>query len=283
MAGAEFPLNLTNWDGLELMLYGIVLGYNVLIFFYFIFIKYRNSKKLYWVFFGCIFLSLAIGRLFFQMYYFFVPAQGENPITGQALMTCYRLATFFTWIGIACALGVLGILLFPSILDKEREINEQNKIKKAIIMFFHNDTRRLVYRVIMIIIPIIVGIIALVLPDSFLMDPDFNDSYFISDPIPLVTVFNYPVGRLWLNWILLPILVFLIPLMFLLLAYKTFGVLRKSYLLNGIAFLIYFAGRILQGAFDSLELPHMRAYIPPLLIIISLILFVMANSVSELK
>ena len=283
MAGAEFDLGLTNWDGVELMLYGIVLGYYVLIFFYFVLLKYRTSKKTYWLFFGCIFLSLAVGRYFFQMYYFFVPAQGISPETGEALIWSYRLATFFTWIGIACAVGVLGILIFPAIVDQDREISEANKYKEALLKFLHHDKRRLAIRIILIIIPIIVGLIALILPDSLIMDPEFNDTYFASNPIPLITVFDYPVGRLWLNWILLPLLVVLIPFMFFLLGYKTFGVLRKSYLLNGAAFLIYFAGRLLQGAFDTLGWPHMRAYIPPLLIIVSLILFVMANSVSELK
>jgi len=282
MAGAEIDLNLTNWDGLELMLYGIVLGYYVLIFFYFVLLKYRNSKKIYWLFFGCIFLALAVGRYFFQMYYFFVPAQGITPSTGYALIWSYRLATFFTWIGIACAVGVLGILVLPSIVDQDREIKEANKYKEALLKFLNHDKRRLAIRIILIIIPMIVGLLALVLPDSLIMDPEINKDYF-GNSVTLITVFNYPVGRLWLNWILLPLLVFLIPFMFFLLGYKTFGVLRKSYLLNGTAFLIYFAGRLLQGLFDTLNWFHMRAYIPPLLIIVSLILFVMANSVSELK
>ena len=219
------------------------------------------------------------------MYYFFVPAQGITPETGYALIWSYRLATFFTWIGISFAVGILGILILPSIVDQEREIKENNKYKEAILKFLHHDKRRLIIRIILMLIPIIVGLLALILPDSLIADPDFNTpgSYFGSNPIPLITVFDYPVGRLWLNWILLPLLVFLIPFMFFLLGYKTFGVLRKSYLLNGAAFLIYFAGRLFQGVFDTLNYAHMRAYIPPLLIIVSLILFVMANSVSELK
>ncbi|MFX1273776.1 MAG: hypothetical protein ACFFBP_12020 [Promethearchaeota archaeon] len=282
MLGQDINLDLSNWEGIELMLYGIILGYYVLISFYFIFLKYRNSKKTYWLFFGNIFISLAIGRYFFQMLYFFVPAQGVSPETGEALMYCYRLATFFTWIGISFAVGVLGILLLPTIVDKNREITEKNQIKKAIIKFLNNDKRRLAIRIILMIIPVIVGILALILPDNLLMDVETNVTYFYP-PIELITIFGYPIGRLWLNWILLPLLVFLIPFMFLLLAYKTFGVLRKSYLLNGVAFLMYFAGRILDGVFNSLNWPHIKSYIPPLFIIVSLILFVLANSVSELK
>ncbi|MDX1797355.1 MAG: hypothetical protein R3255_01785, partial [Candidatus Lokiarchaeia archaeon] len=76
----------------------------------------------------------------------------------------------------------------------------------------------------------------------------------------------------------------LIPFIFLYLAWKTFGVLRKSYALNAIGFLIYFiGGRILQGLLDVLSLPHVRAILPPLLILLALLILVIANNYEQLK
>ena len=119
------------------------------------------------------------------------------------------------------------------------------------------------------------------------MDPDFPDDY------PLITVelivirfgsWQYPLGRFLNNFIFMPLFLVLIPFVFLYLAWKTFGVLRRSYALNAIGFILYFVGgRIMQGALDVATLPHLRAVMPPLLILLALLILVIANSYEQLK
>ncbi|MBN1800306.1 MAG: hypothetical protein JW891_02310 [Candidatus Lokiarchaeota archaeon] len=285
----SYDMGLTNWGAIELGLYFIVIGYYILLFFYFI-LKFRTSKKMYWIYFAGVTLALAIGRIFFMLYYFFLPdpaASVENPIgspvTGELLLTVYRLATFFTWMGIASAMGVLGILLLPTPVDKEREIKEESKIKQDLVVFFNNDKRRLIVRGILILIPIIVGISVLLLNNELFLDPDYNIAYQMGYDQSAYLIGKTPGGRFLNNFVFSPLLVFLIPLMFFYLAWKTFGVLRKSYALNGLGFLLYFAGRIFQGVFDTMGWPHMEATIPPLLIIASLLILAIANNVEQLK
>ena len=118
------------------------------------------------------------------------------------------------------------------------------------------------------------------------MDPDFPSQYGISDNIISITIgsWEYPLGRLLFNFIFMPLFLALIPFIFLYLAWKTFGVLRKSYALNAIGFLLYFiGGRILQGALDVAALPHVRAIMPPLIILLALLILVIANNYEQLK
>ncbi|MFX1234033.1 MAG: hypothetical protein ACFFBY_05680, partial [Promethearchaeota archaeon] len=148
--------------------------------------------------------------------------------------------------------------------------------------FTENKKVRFFFKIFLIIIPIIIGILALTLPDSLFMDPDFVDRYGV-DPNSLVVIFGYPAGRAVLNFILLPVFVAIIPFLFINLAIRTFGVLRRSYALNAIGFLIYFIGRILQGVLDTFEWHHVRAVLPPLLILLSLLIIVIANNYEQLR
>ena len=274
------------WSAVESGLYFIVIGYYVLLFAYFGLIKFRTSKKLYWLFFAVLAVMLAIGRFFFISYYFFIPeietGTTDLEYIGGLLMVSYRVATFFTWMGITCIVGVLGILLLPTPVDRDRKFEENGGIKVSIAKFFNDDKIRHIFQLILLIIPIIIGILALALPDELFMDPDINTDYFAGS-YDLIKIGNYPVGRFLLNIVALPLLVFLIPVIFIYLAWKTFGVLRKSYALNAFGFIFYFAGRLLQGLFDNAGLPHMRAILPPLLIILSLLIIVIANNVEQLK
>ncbi len=272
----------TFWSSIEMLLYGIIVGYFFLLFFYFTLIRFRTSKKLYWLFFSLLFLCLGIGRVFFIIYYHYAPElfpdlSGEEVV--EFLMLNYRYATFFTWIGIACAVGVLGILIFPP--DTEIE-----KMENSLKDWFRNKNNiKILIRIGLIAIPVIIGILALTLSDSLFMDPDFPDEYEIT--IDLITVkiggWEYPLGRLLLNFVLLPLFVTLIPFIFLYLAWKTFGVLRKSYALNAIGFFLYFLGRILQGALEVANLPHLGAIMPPLIILLALLIMVIANNYEQLK
>ena len=133
----------------------------------------------------------------------------------------------------------------------------------------------------MIVIPIVVGILALTLPDALLMDPDLRDQYLPS--FQLEVIFGYPTGRFVINFILLPLMVLVIPFLFVYLAKKTFWVLRRSYALNAIGFFIYFSGRIVQGLLETFGFPHVRAILPPLLILLSLLIIVIANNYEQLR
>ncbi|MFX1386130.1 MAG: hypothetical protein ACFE9M_02840 [Promethearchaeota archaeon] len=274
------------WDAIEMGLYFIIVGYFILLFFYFLFIRYRTSKKPYWLFFSLFFLFFGIARVFFIIYYFYGPElfDGGNGAEVVAfLMLNYRLATFFTWLGVACAVGVLGILLFPTDTQLETEVGKGKSIKK---WFRIQSNLKLLIRIGLFIVPIIIGILALTLSEWFFMDPDFPSQYGIPDNIISITIgsWKYPLGRFLFNFIFMPLFLALIPFIFLYLAWKTFGVLRKSYALNAIGFLLYFiGGRILQGLLDVLELPHVRAIMPPLIILLALLILVIANNYEQLK
>jgi len=217
------------WSAVELGLYFTVIGYYVLLFAFFGLIKFRTSKKTYWLFFAILPIMLAIGRVFFISYYFFIPEleSGGAPLAeiGAMLMLAYRIATFFTWMGITCIVGVLGILLFPTPVDLDREIKAKWKIKESVMKFLNNDKIRIAFRVILLIIPVIIGILALVLPDAVFMDPDINDSYFggaVNIEGFILGGKLYSIGRTMLNLVALPLLFSLIPVIFIYLGYHFF-------------------------------------------------------------
>ena len=263
------------WDAVESGLYYAIVGFYFLIFAYFLLMRFRTSKKLYWFNFSLLFLFLAIGRVFFIVYNFYAP---ELDVTMSNLefvglmMMLYRFATFFTWMGIACLMGVFGTLTLSPITENEKS---ETGLKK----FLRQKNVKTMLKICLIVIPIVVGILALTLSDALFMDPDLRDYYVPS--FQLITVFGYPAGRFVLNIILLPLMVLVIPFLFVYLALKTFGVLRRSYALNAIGFFIYFSGRITQGLLGGF--PHVRAILPPLLILLSLLIIVIANNYEQLR
>ena len=269
------------WDGIESGLYYAIVGFYFLIFAYFLLMRFRVSKKLYWFYFSILFLFLAAGRGFFIVYYFYAPELlGTMPELElvELLMILYRLATFSTWLAIACLMGVFGTLIFPPVSDVAEMEDNESKIKK----FLGNKNVRIILKFCLIFIPIVVGVLVLTLPDALFMDPDFNDHPYYAG-IELVTIFGYPAGRAVINFILLPIMVLVIPFLFVYLAFKTFGVLRRSYALNAIGFFIYFSGRIAQGLLETFGFPHVEAILPPLLILLSLLIIVIANNYEQLR
>lgn len=280
------------FDSLELGLYMVIIGYYFLIFSYFLIMRFRVTKKPFWFYFSVLFVALASSRLFFLISDFYIPELGgvgglpDEEIV-RLLMLYYRLATFSTWMGTTCLMGVLGILLFPpdSKLEKKKKPKiSENKFKN----FLNGHKKEVKYglRTVLMVVPILLGILVFFLPDSTLIDPDIIVSYPSSSITPeLIWIGNwsYPVWRFIFNFIFQPLLVAIVPFIFLYLALKTFGVLRRSYLINGIGFLIYYVGRIAKGAFDVLGYPHVGAIVPPLLILLSLLLIVIANSFEALK
>ena len=276
--------NFTIWDSIESSLYYVIVGYYVLIFFYFLLMRFRTSKKPYWLFLSILFICLAVGRIFFIIYYFYTPELQDtisDPELVAQLMLYYRLATFATWLGIACLMGVLGTLIFPPLTGVDNP-SSRNTFSSKLKAILRNKNVRYLLKFLLIITPVIIAILALTLSDALFMDPDFVDDYGV-DPASLITIFGYPVGRAVLNFILLPLFVAIIPFMFIYLAIKTFGVLRRSYALNAIGFFLYFLGRILQGLLDMIGAFNTRAILPPLLILLSLLIIVIANSYEKLK
>lgn len=265
------------WDAIESGLYYAIVGFYFLIFAYFLLMRFRTSKKYYWLYFSLLFLFLAAGRVFFIVYYFYAPelegTMSDLELVGL-MMTLYRFATFFTWMGIACLMGVFGTLILPPHAENE---TSETGLKK----FLRNKNVKKTLKICLIVIPIIVGILALVLSDALFMDPDLKDKYIPS--FQLITFFGYPAGRFVLNLILLPLMVLVIPFLFVYLALKTFGVLRRSYALNAIGFFIYFSGRAAQGLLETFGFPHVRAILPPLLILLSLLIIVIANNYEQLR
>ena len=265
------------WDAIESGLYYAIVGFYFLIFAFFLLMRFRTSKKLYWFFFSLLFLFLAAGRVFFIVYYFYAPelrgTMSDIELV-DLMMMLYRLATFSTWMGIACLMGVFGTLILPPLTENE---NSETGLKK----FLRQKNIKLTLKIVLIVIPIIIGILALTLSDELLMDPDLKAVY--GYPIDLLTIFGYPTGRFVLNFILLPLMVLIIPILFVYLAKKTFGVLRRSYALNAIGFFIYFSGRITQGLLETFGFPHVRAILPPLLILLSLLIIVIANNYEQLR
>jgi len=246
--------------------------------------RFRTSKKFYWLYFSLLFLCLAAGRVFFIVYYFYIPellGTMTNLELVGLLMMSYRFATFSTWLGIACLMGVFGTLIFPSFTEEVKP-SEKEDLKFKVKTLLKKNRVRISLKILLILIPIVIGILALTLPDSLFMDPDFNKAPY-SVGIELLTIFGYPAGRFVLNFILLPLMVLVIPILFVYLALKTFGVLRRSYALNAIGFFIYFFGRISQGLLETFGFYHVRAILPPLLILLSLLIIVIANQYEQLK
>ncbi len=270
------------WDSIESGLYYAIVGFYFLIFAYLLLMRFRTSKKIYWLYFSLLFLCLAAGRVFFIIYYFYFP-ELLGTMTNLELVGLlniqYRFATFSTWLGIACLMGVFGTLIFPSFTE---EVNPSEKEDLKFKMFLRKNHVRISLKILLILFPIVIGILALTLPDSLFMDPDFNEAPY-SVGIELITIYGYPAGRFVLNIILLPLMVLVIPILFVYLALKTFGVLRRSYALNAIGFFIYFIGRITQGLMDTLGFYHVRAILSPLLILLALLIIVIGNHYEQLK
>ena len=277
--------NFTIWDFVESGLYFMIVGFFILLCFYFLFIRYRTSKKIYWLYFGLFFICFGIGRVFFIIYYFLAPEifTGANGVEVVNLLTIYyRLATFFTWLGTACAVGVLGILLFPPDTQSDEEGGKSKSIKEWLRI---KNNKKIIIRAIFIVIPVVIGVLALTLSNELFMDPDFPVLYSIPDNLITIQIgsWEYPIGRFLLNFIFMPLFLALIPVMFIYLAKKTFGVLRKSYAWNAIGFLLYYTGRILQGALNVAEFPHFRAILPTFIILLALLILVIANNYEQLK
>ncbi len=135
-------------------------------------------------------------------------------------------------------------------------------------------------------LPLFFVVIAIVvfflLPDSLICEtcPGMVENTFLTTTFG----YSYPEGRFWLNGIVLPVTTVLFPVLFFYLGYKSAGVIRRSSILNGLGFLLYFLGRLLQPLPIIATSEHLGIIlIPPSLILISLLILAIANQFEHLK
>ena len=253
-------------DSISLALYFVIIGYMFLLFCYFMFIRFRKTKKLYWFYFSLFFLFLMISRGLFIVYDFFMPIwKFQIEFEGSTLpITIYRLASFTGWLAAAMVVGILATLLFT----------KDNKLHRSMAY----------------VLPVIVILIAsmmLWLPAGYVVDPKYYWYVLEIENVPVEIVPSpifgefYPAGLFYLNYILLPLLNFALPCIFFYLAAKSVGIIRKSSVLNGLGLIIYYIGRSIQPLLKFGEDALAQAFIPAIIILIGLMLITLANFILQ--
>jgi hypothetical protein len=149
------------------------------------------------------------------------------------------------------------------------------------------------------IIPLILVIVLNVLPPEYLIDKNYP-FYTINtkfDNLPLIDgspveiipeptgfLSGYPMGLFVMIYIMMPILNFLVPLLFFYLGKITFGTIKKSSYLNGLGFLIYYTGRTLQPIVRMIGAGVMvQALLPGIVILLGLTVLTIANQYADTK
>jgi hypothetical protein len=245
-------------------LFFVVVGYQFLLFCYFLLIKFRKTRKIYWLYFSLFFLFIGLSRVFFIIYDFTFPFAYELVVANPRLpLTINRWAQFTGWIAVATLVGILSTLLFT----KEDDI---------------------VQRVLRILFPSIVVVISFlwfILPDHLLIDPDYYmyTDYAIDHGLGQIQLlFGKAVGLFILNYIILSILSFLLPFLFFYLAAKSVGIIQKSSILNGLGFLTYYIGRSLQPVLKWAERSVLtQGLLPPLIILLGLLFLALGNLIMQ--
>lgn len=258
-------------DALSMGLFFVSTSFSLLLFILFT-MRTVKTKRLYWVYFAGLMFCISIGRIFYIIYDFLMPYFSDVIEKDQLFpLTIYKMATTFQFIASGCLVGFLTILMFPE---------EDNKVKKAL-------------RIILPLIPVSLVIVLNVLPPEYLVNINYpfysiNEQY---DNLPIVngapieiipepTGFfkGYPVGLFVMIYILMPILNFLVPLLFFFLGRKTFGAIKRSSYMNGLGCLIYYTGRTLQTVVSMVAIsPIIQALLPPIVIIIGLAIIASGN------
>jgi len=264
----QHPINtpfLSVVDSLSLALFFVIMGYEFLLFCYFMFIRFRKTGKLYWFYFALFFLFLLVSRGFFIVYDFYMPIwKTYIEYYGFTLpIVIYRLASFTGWLAAAMVVGILSTLLFT------KETN------------LHKSMAYILPGVVIVIASLILW-----LPPEYIVDPKYyTDVLQIEVPVEIIPspIFGdqYPVGLFYLNYIILPILNFALPLLFFYLAAKSVGIIRKSSILNGLGFIIYYIGRSVQPLLKFGGNMLIQAFVPPLIILTGLLLLAIANFILQ--
>ncbi|MCP4761895.1 MAG: hypothetical protein GY870_08935 [archaeon] len=267
------------WDAIAMGLFFVIIGIQILLFIYFFFLRFRKTSKLYWLYFSLFFLFIAISRILFVSYDYLMPWIGSAILSDPLYpFSVYRWASFFAWLAVSCLVGILTTLLFTKEDDKLQEY----------------------LKIIFPLVVVILGSLYLFLPPELLLDTNYyiyaSDGYGIDTGVTIVpgpSLFSSTgVVHVILSYAVLPLLSFGLPLIFLYLALKSIGVIRKSSALNGIGFFLYFLGKITQtilklfagGAImineiaeASKPLAFAISVVPAIFIIISLFTLAIAN------
>ncbi len=237
--------------------YYVAVGYYFLLFAYFLLIRFRKTKRMYWLCFSIFFLMLALSGGFFIAHDYYI----LDPYTEYTALTLFwRIASFFAWLAIACMVEILAILMFTG----------------------NNSWVRRIKIGLPLIYVAIALVVLFVIPDQLICEtcPGMVENQFLV----MAFSYSYPEGRFWLNGIILPVTTVLFPVLFFYLGFKSAGVIRRSSILNGLGSLLYFLGRLLQPLPIIATSEHLvLMLLPPSLILISLLILTIANQFEHLK
>ncbi|OLS14494.1 MAG: hypothetical protein RBG13Loki_1876 [Promethearchaeota archaeon CR_4] len=234
--------------------YFIAIGYYFLLFAYFLIIRFRKTRRRYWLLFSIFFLMLALSGAGFIIHDFFI-----SPLEFATRALVWRIASFFGWLAILCMVEILVILMFTGTQKWVRIV------KIGLPLFY-----------------VLMAVLIFVLPESLVCEgcPSTVENQFLQN----VFNYSYPEGRFWLNGIILPVTTILFPVLFFNLGYRSAGVIRCSSMLNGLGFLLYFVGRLIEPMPFVANSEHLGIMLlPPSFILISLLILVIANQYEHLK
>ncbi|MHA1370091.1 MAG: hypothetical protein ACTSRA_10300, partial [Promethearchaeota archaeon] len=187
-------MSYTMRDTFAIGLWFTVIGYFFLIFGYFLFIRYRKSRKPYWFYFSMFFIFLALSRAFYIIYDFYA-----NP---EGMLIAWRFANTFAWVAIAALSGIISILIFTG----------ESQIHKYMKRIFP-------------IIPLGIAVHIPFIPDQWIGG---------SNAIYVIENLQITIAKFYMNVIILPCYVIILPFMFFYLAYCSMGALQRSFFLNGL-------------------------------------------------
>ena len=127
-------------ESIAIAVWGGVVAYYWELFGYYLFFKWYKTRKTFNLANGLFFLSLAIGRVFYVIYDFYINE-----------LFWWKLGTFFQWIGLAVLSFTIGMLLIKS-------INPESFIAR----------NKLFVYVLMLLIPFGIGVSILALPEEYI-------------------------------------------------------------------------------------------------------------------
>jgi hypothetical protein len=230
-------------------LYFVIIGYEFLLFGYFLLFRYRRSKRVYWLFMGSFFIFLVISRVGYLFYdYFF----SKTDTVDQ--MAAWKFANAFGWVAVSMVSEILSILLFTS----------ESKAHQVMKRVFP-------------LVPIAIAVIIIFLPPSSVTNPA-GPAWGILGSLP--------IAKIVFNIMILPAYIVLLPFMFFYLAAKSAGTLQRSFLFNGIGLLFYYAVRAAQPLLvpNPAEVTSFTAAaLPVLLLILAILIITFANQYETLK
>ena len=133
----------TFYETITIALWFTVVGYKFLTFGYFLLLRYRKSKRIYWLYFSLFFIFLAASRVGYMLQdYFTSPNDEINKLIA------WRWANIMAWVAVASLSGILSTLLFTS--DRRSHV---------------------IIKRIFPIIPLAIGIHILFIPNDWIVNP----------------------------------------------------------------------------------------------------------------